>query len=80
MVPWDGRKLANLRPGGRETFEKRREKLSAGTEKSDRQWEHVKGAVPKQWVTNKNWQDQEEGILAYSTKVAGDGRSLESVP
>jgi hypothetical protein len=51
--------------GGRETIEKRREKLSAGTEKSDRQWEHVKGAVPKQWATKRISKIKKKESWAY---------------
>ena len=51
--------------GGRETIEKRREKLSAGTEKSDRQWEHVKGAVPKQWTTKRLGKIKEKELYLY---------------
>ena len=77
MVPWDGRKLANLGPGrswngswvvkhSKAGFtRKRRGKLSAGTQQLDRQWEHAKGAVPKQWTTKRLGKIKEKELWAY---------------
>ena len=44
---------------------KRRGKLSAGTQQLDRQWEHVKGAVPKQWTTKRLGKIKEKELWAY---------------
>jgi hypothetical protein len=43
----------------------RRGKLSAGTQQLDRQWEHVKGAVPKQWTTKRLGKIKEKELWAY---------------
>ena len=64
---WPRKKLKGVvvKHSKAEFTRKRRGKLSAGTQQLDRQWEHVKGAVPKQWTTKRLGKIKEKELYLY---------------